>query len=156
MAQLTASGFAPALREWATAGRPLLGICLGMQLLAQVSEEHGEHAGLGIVDARIVRLKAGPGVRIPHVGWSTVERVRRAKLWGELESATCYHVHSYAFSFEHDEAGACWTIGVAEHGVPFASMIERDNVMGVQFHPEKSQADGLAVLRNFLAYAAAC
>lgn len=156
MTQLVDKGFAPAIRDWAQAGRPLLGICLGMQLLARSSEEGGDHAGLGLVKARIVKMKGGPGARIPHMGWNNVKRMRTSRLWGEIEEVTCYHVHSYCFSFDGDAAEREWTVGVVDHGESFASMIERDNVMGTQFHPEKSQADGLAVLRNFLGVVASC
>jgi glutamine amidotransferase len=156
MARLVEKGFATAIRDWAAAGRPLLGICLGMQLLARSSEEGGEHAGLDLVEARIVKMKGGPDARIPHMGWNTVKRVRPSKLWGEIEEVTCYHVHSYRFSFDSEAAERDWTVGIVEHGERFASMIERGNVMGTQFHPEKSQADGLAVLRNFVGFAGSC
>jgi glutamine amidotransferase len=154
IARLGAAGFVTFLRDWARAGKPLFGICLGMQLLARESEEGGLSQGLGLVEGRIVRMKGAPGIRIPHVGWNTVTKVRDGKLWGGEESATCYHVHSYRFDFDSPESRNAWAVGLAEHGEPFVSMIEHDNVMGVQFHPEKSQTDGLAILKNFLKSAA--
>ena len=150
MAKLTAADFTLSLQDWVQAGKPLLGICLGMQLLARSSEEGGLTEGLGLVDAGIVRMRTSPGVRVPHVGWNTVNKVRDATLWGHMETATCYHVHSFRFEFDNPDSQKSWVAGLAEHGDPVVSIIERDNVMGVQFHPEKSQKDGLAILKNFV------
>lgn len=155
MHRLEAADFVEPLQNWARSGKPLLGICLGMQLLGRESEEGGITGGLGLVDARVVRLQSAPGVRVPHVGWNTVRKVREAGLWRDLDGATCYHVHSYCLAFDDSETKARWTIGTVDHGRSVISMVEHENVMGVQFHPEKSQRDGLAILDNFLK-ASAC
>jgi len=155
MDQLAKAGLIEVLQDWSVKGRPLLGICLGMQLLGRRSEEGGDHRGLGVVPADVLRIPKADGIRIPHIGWNTVTRVRESALWGELGSAVCYHVHSYAMFFSEDVAGE-WVVGNVVHGQALPSMIHHDNVMGTQFHPEKSQHDGLQILGNFLKFAATC
>jgi glutamine amidotransferase len=148
MAALRERGFAEALPKLAAEGRPLLGICLGMQLLASRSFEHGEHEGLGLIPGDVVRLEPPDGLRVPHVGWNTVERRRESALLPEHsdEELTYYFVHS----FEYRPRDPDVLTGVADYGKPVAAVIERDNVLGTQFHPEKSQRDGLALLERFL------
>jgi glutamine amidotransferase len=148
---LRASGLVEALEDWALrAQRPLLGICVGMQLLADRSEELGEHAGLGWIGGEVRRLQPRPGpppVRVPHVGWN---EVRFAEAYGDFaagEAADFYFDHSYAYHaprLGHEVAGA-------EHGERFCAMVRRDNLVAVQFHPEKSQSAGLRLLSSFLA-----
>ena len=146
MERLDALGFADALRDWVTVrGRPLLGICLGMQLLAERGTEGGERAGLGLIAARVERL-AG----------SASARVRPATLWGTLEGAVCYFVHGYQLAFADSEARKRWLVGTADHGGEVIAMAEHELVMAAQFHPEKSQRDGLAMLANFVEFCAAC
>ena len=133
------------LRERATAGVPLLGICLGMQLLFESSEEHEGGEGLGLLPGTVTRLDA-PGLKIPHIGWNTVTFERAARLTARLgDAATFYHVHTFACR----PAEETDVVGRGEYGERFASIVERANVMGVQFHPEKSSLEGLALLRNF-------
>lgn len=155
MDHLHRAGLVEVLQDWSARARPLLGICLGMQLLARRSEEGGDHAGLGLVPADVRRIPQAEGLRIPHMGWNTVTRVRDSVLWGEMASAVCYHVHSYALSFSEND-GADWVVGTVTHGRPLPSMIERGHLMATQFHPEKSQQDGLGILDNFLKFAATC
>lgn len=150
MSKLTTAGFVTPLQDWSNAGKPLFGICLGMQLLARTSEEGGLTDGLGLVEARIIRMRSAPGVRVPHVGWNTVSKIRDAAIWGDMETATCYHAHSYRYEFDDPTNEKNWVAGIVEHGESVVSIIERDNVMGAQFHPEKSQRDGLGILKNFL------
>jgi len=155
MEQLKNSGLDRDVQAWVARGRPLLGICLGVQLLARRSEERGKHEGLAIVPADVALIPKRPGIRIPHMGWNTVTRVRDSVLWGDLRSIVCYHVHSYALAFD-EQAASEWVIGTVEHGQRIPTMIHCGNVMGTQFHPEKSQRDGLAVLANFLQFVRQC
>ncbi len=149
MAGLHSSGLAEALRLRAREGVPILGICLGMQLLFNSSEE-GVAAGLGLIPGVVRRLPAdspvGP-VRIPHMGWSRLEYCRPHGLTeGIGEEARFYFVHSYAVVPNDDDD----IIGVSTHGSRFVSAVARENVFGVQFHPEKSHRYGKALLGNFL------
>jgi glutamine amidotransferase len=147
MRRLRALGLDAVIRARAEAGVPVLGICLGMQLLFDASGEHEGATGLGLLPGTVTRLEA-PGLKIPHIGWNTVTFGREARLTAGLgEAAAFYHVHSYACRPEDEAAVA----GRGEYGEPFVSIVERANVMGVQFHPEKSSLDGLALLRNFAA-----
>jgi imidazole glycerol-phosphate synthase subunit HisH len=145
MRRLGALGLVETIRERAAAGVPLLGICLGMQLLFDASEEHEGAAGLGLLPGTVTRLDA-PGLKVPHIGWNTVTFVRPSALIAGLgDAAAFYHVHTYACRPD-DESDV---VGRGEYGERFVSIVERGNVMGAQFHPEKSSLDGLALLRNF-------
>jgi imidazole glycerol-phosphate synthase subunit HisH len=142
MRNLRASGLDDVLRERADSGVPLLGICLGMQLLFESTTEHEGAEGLGILPGEVTRLSAP---RLPHIGWNLVA-LRRARLTDGLgDAAAFYHVHSFACR-PADESDV---VGWSEYGERFASIVERDNVMGAQFHPEKSSRDGLRLLENF-------
>lgn len=124
-------------------GVPFLGICVGMQLLAQASEEFGKHAGLGWFAGRVTRLApADPAARVPHMGWNAVTPVAGHPL---LAAGEAYFLHSYAYAGEGVAA-------TTDHGGPVTAAIARDNVLGVQFHPEKSQRHGIALLERFLAW----
>jgi imidazole glycerol-phosphate synthase subunit HisH len=153
MRNLRERGFVEAMPDLLAGGRPMLGICLGMQLLATVSEEHGEHDGLGLIPGAVTRLAPDGGLRVPHVGWNTVAaRNGAGTLLGQPETEgdaelTFYFVHSYHFVPEDESV----VTGVAEYGSDVTAVVERDRVMGTQFHPEKSQRDGLALLRRFVA-----
>jgi glutamine amidotransferase len=143
MRNLRKSGLGDVLRERADAGVPLLGICLGMQLLFESTTEHEGAEGLGILPGAVTGLQAP---RVPHIGWNLVEFARESALTdGFGDAAAFYHVHSYACrpADERDVVG--WT----EYGERFASVVERGNVIGAQFHPEKSSRDGLRLLANF-------
>jgi glutamine amidotransferase len=124
-------------------GVPFLGICVGMQLLASEGHEHGVHAGLGWLPGVVKRLTpSDPALKIPHMGWNRVEAVNGAA----VPSGDAYFVHSYAFRPD-DPADVQ---AVSDHGGRFAAIVRRGHITGVQFHPEKSQAFGLAFLSNWL------
>lgn len=141
---LEASGVEDVMRSRIAEGVPFLGICLGMQLLADTGLEDGEWQGLGLVPGVCDRLPGG--VKIPHIGWNTVEYPRHSALFdGVPESTAFYFVHSYRLSPAVDDV----IIGSTEYGVRFAAAVQSGNVYAVQFHPEKSSTMGLKVLANF-------
>ncbi len=143
-ANLRDSGMWDVVLERTAAGVPFLGICLGMQLLASVGLEDGEWEGLGLVPGACTRLP--DGVKVPHIGWNTVSYPTPSPLFdGVAEDSAFYFVHSYRLVPED----ASRVIGSATHGEPFAAAVQIGSVFGVQFHPEKSSAAGLAVLANF-------
>jgi glutamine amidotransferase len=143
MRRLRAAGLDAVVRERAEAGVPLLGICLGMQLLFHSSTEHEGATGLGLLPGDVTALNAP---KLPHIGWNDVAFERGSALVSGLaERAAFYHVHSFVCR-PAEEADV---VGRGDYGEPFVSIVERDNVMGAQFHPEKSSRDGLALLRNF-------
>jgi len=152
MANLHASGLVEPICAWAKAGKPLVGLCLGMQLLAEEGEEFGPTPGLGLIPGRVSRMHcADKSLRLPHVGWNQVERRRNSALLAGLgEEPAFYFVHSYCY----DDPDADYVTGTCEYGGPQVAVIERGNVFGAQFHPEKSQKCGLALLANFVALAA--
>ncbi|MGH6869954.1 MAG: imidazole glycerol phosphate synthase subunit HisH [Rhizomicrobium sp.] len=131
-------------------GRPFLGICVGMQLLARVGREFGDHAGLGWIDGEVVRLApADAALKIPHMGWNVLTPSRAHPLLDGIEAgAHAYFVHSYEFR----AAGEADVLAITDYGGPVTAMIARGNIAGTQFHPEKSQAVGLRLLANFLAW----
>lgn len=145
--KLRASGLDRILLEEAGNGKPLLGICLGMQLLFESSSEYGEHPGLGLLPGRVIGM-AGllpPELKIPHIGWNALHVVRPHPLLSGIEEGSCvYFVHS----FFADGCGGS-TIAVTDYGIPLTAAVARGNVMGCQFHPEKSGSVGLAILRAF-------
>ena len=142
-------GMVAALCERADAGVPLLGICVGMQLMATTGEEHGVHAGLGWVPGRVVPIPAAGRLRIPHMGWNEVEPCRdHPVLAGIGSGAHAYFVHSYTMM--PDDPGD--VLAVTDYGGRISAVIGRDNVLGTQFHPEKSQRVGLALISRFLAW----
>ncbi len=149
MASLHGSGLVEVVRLRASEGVPILGICLGMQLLFDSSEE-GVETGLGLIPGVVKRLPVDSPVglvRVPHMGWSRLECCRPHGLTeGIGEEARFYFVHSYAVVPEHDSD----IIGVSTHGSRFVSAVARQNVLGVQFHPEKSHRYGKILLGNFL------
>lgn len=145
MARLRIRGFIDPIVEFASTGRPLFGICLGMQLLLDGSEE-GETAGLGLVPGRSQRFPESTGVRVPHMGWNHIQPTRSDPLIeGIFEDSRYYFVHSYRVVPSREED----ILAVTEYSGAFASMIRAGNVMGAQFHPEKSHAFGMSILRNF-------
>jgi len=151
MRRLRADGLDEVIRDQARAGVPVIGLCLGMQLLFTRSDEHEGAEGLDLIPGSVVKLEA-PGLNIPHIGWHTVTFERESPLTAGLgESATFYHVHS--FVPEPEDAGD--VVGRGDYGGPFVSIVQRGNVMGAQFHPEKSSREGLALLRNFVSLRAA-
>jgi imidazole glycerol-phosphate synthase subunit HisH len=147
-AELRRTGLGEAICEVVRAGKPCLGVCLGLQLLFDASEEDGEHQGLGLLPGRVVRFPHAPGLKIPHMGWNTLRILKPAPLLKGLEpEPSVYFVHSYhAVPDDPDDVAA-----ESEHGRPFAAMVWRENLMACQFHPEKSQRVGLAMYANFAA-----
>ena len=132
------------LKEWAADGRPLLGICVGLQLLLESSEEDPEARGLGIVGGTVRRLKAD---KVPHMGWNTLDVVPGARVLDAVDADDmAYFVHSYYVDPDPDSVVATTT-----YGETFCSAVEQDNVVGVQFHPEKSADVGRRVLERFFA-----
>jgi len=150
MAALDERGFTEALPQVAASGRPILGICLGMQLLASRSSEYGENRGLDLIPGSVEPIEPGSGLRIPHVGWNDVTVTRLSPiLEGWNGEVTCYFVHSYELRPDNPDAVTATT----DYGRPITACVERDNVFGAQFHPEKSAGDGIRLLRNFVAIA---
>jgi imidazole glycerol-phosphate synthase subunit HisH len=132
-------------------GRPFLGICLGLQLLLTESEEFGCHKGLDIIPGRVLRFpegmtEGGEALKVPHMGWNQLAFKRRPAAFRELEEGTnVYFVHSYYVKPDDESVVATTTT----HGIEFCSSIWKDNIVATQFHPEKSQDQGLAILREF-------
>lgn len=149
MKNLINEGFVDALEETvARRGKPILGVCLGMQAMARVSHEGGEYGGLGWFDAEVVRLQPdNPSLRIPHVGWNDVIYESSSPLFAGLPpTPDFYFVHSYHLQFKDEKA----TEATCDYGGVIAAAIRRDNIFATQFHPEKSQSYGLKLLENFL------
>jgi glutamine amidotransferase len=150
MREIERRGLAEPIRAGVAGGTPLLGICLGMQLLFDSSAEHGGASGLGLLRGTVQRLDA-PGLKLPHIGWAHLHREADSPLTAEIdEGEPFYFVHSYAARPEPDDL-----LASAEHGERFAAVVGRENVLGTQFHPEKSGAAGLRMLANFVAVATA-
>jgi imidazole glycerol-phosphate synthase subunit HisH len=146
MRRLRASGLDELVRERAAAGVPVIGLCLGMQLLFERSEEHGGAAGLGLLPGEVVRLDSR-GLKLPHIGWNVVTWRRPSPLSADLGPATAfYHVHTFVPVPSDEDI----VLGTGEYGAPFVSFVGRDRVFGAQCHPEKSSSAGLALLRNFV------
>lgn len=144
MDELRRRDLVPVLREAVAQGRTLLGICVGMQLLFDHSEEHGSHRGLGLLPGRVRRFKGD--LPVPHMGWNRLRRRRaHALLDGLEEGAYVYFVHSY-----YCEATPDVVVASSDYGLDFAAVVGQGNVVGVQFHPEKSQGVGLRMIDNFV------
>ena len=145
MRRLRAQQLDEVIVDRARAGTPVIGLCLGMQLLFAESVEHEGSEGLGLLPGRVIQLDAA-GEKLPHIGWNTVSWRRPSPLTEGLPNpAAFYHVHSLVARPEDDDV----VLGEGEYGTRFVSFVERDNVFGAQCHPEKSSTDGLALLRNF-------
>ena len=146
--QLREAGLWNVIGEWIAADRPYLGICLGYQLLFDSSEESPGVAGLGVIPGRVVHFPRAQGLKIPHMGWNRLEILKPSDriLKGLEEENDVYFVHSYYPVPEDQEI----VTSVCTYGVRFAASVTRGNLSAVQFHPEKSQALGLAMLRNFI------
>jgi glutamine amidotransferase len=144
MAEVERRGLVPVLREAVEKGKPLLGICIGMQLLFEESEEHGRHRGLGFLPGRVRRFEGD--LPVPHMGWNRL-RPRRPHpiLDGIADGAHVYFVHSYYCDAPEDVV-----IASSDYGHDFAAIVGRGSVLGVQFHPEKSQGVGLRMVESFV------
>ena len=141
MARLQSLGMIAALHDWQ---RPLLGICLGMQLLFDHSEE-GEVELLNLIPGRVRKMQGAPGIRIPHMGWNGLQPTREHPLLAGIEAgAQAYFVHSYAAEVSP------YTLASSAHGASFTALVQRGNVAGAQFHPERSAQVGARILQNFL------
>ncbi len=146
MAELDRRRLVQPIRDQIAAGKPFLGICLGLQLLFDVGYEGGRFEGLGVLRGEVVRFQVPAEFKVPHMGWNQLAIRRPAPLLAGLASGVhCYFVHSYYVVPQDPAVIATET----DYGGPFCSMVWRDNLFATQFHPEKSQADGLRMLRNF-------
>lgn len=146
-AKLKESGLGDVVVEQARNGKPLLGICLGMQLLFDEGYEYGCHKGLGLISGKVKPIAdvIPKELKIPHMGWNALAFTRESKLFSKISNGDyVYFVHSY-YACECDDA----VIATAEYGVPLTAAVEKGNVFGCQFHPEKSGAVGLGILRAF-------
>ena len=145
--KLRQTGMADFVREQAAAGKPLLGICLGMQLLFEKSFEYGEHEGLGLLKGQVVGMEGRiPGdLKIPHMGWNRLE-VKSGRLLQNVDGQYVYFVHSFYASGCEDSLAA-----LTEYGIPITAAVEQGSIFGCQFHPEKSGNVGLSILRTFCA-----
>jgi len=143
--KLRASGLDAFVRQQAAAGKPLLGICLGMQMLFEKSFEYGEHEGLGLLKGQVVPMagKLPAELKIPHMGWNALE-VKQGKLLSGVNGEYVYFVHSFYAEGCGDSLAA-----VTEYGIPITAAVEQGNIFGCQFHPEKSGNVGLSILRKF-------
>jgi glutamine amidotransferase len=143
MENLSKDGLNESIRRHAKEGKPLIGICLGMQLLFSESEELGHHRGLDLLKGRVRRFPTT--VKVPHVGWNQA-RIRKPSplLEGINGESYFYFVHSYYLEPEEDVA-----LTTTDYGIDFPSAVQKDNIFGIQFHPEKSQEKGLTILKNF-------
>ena len=145
--KLQATGLAPLLKELAAQGKPLMGICLGMQMLFEKSFEYGEHAGLGLIPGAVRPIAdvIPAGLKIPHIGWNALQFKKDSPLFSGIREGDCvYFVHSY-YAADCDD----FVIATAEYGVPLTAAVAKGNVYGCQFHPEKSGAVGLSILKAF-------
>jgi glutamine amidotransferase len=144
MDEVRGRGLLPVLAEAARRGTPLLGICIGMQLLFEESEEHGRHTGLGLLPGRVRRFETQ--LPVPHMGWNALRRVREHPVLDGMEDgAYVYFVHSY-----YCDAGADVVLATSEYGREFAAVVGHGNIVGMQFHPEKSQAVGLRMIGDWV------
>lgn len=150
--QLHNRGLFEPIRYFAAKGHPIMGICLGMQLLAERGTEGGDIDGLGLVPGRIIPINA-PGLHLPHVGWNNAQQAQpHPLLKGIPNDVDFYFVHSYRFVVND----ARYVLASTEYGEFFPSIVGKGNVVGVQFHPEKSQANGLRLLDNFCCWDGTC
>lgn len=148
MQQLHRQDLVKPIKDAISAGIPYLGICLGMQFLFEYSDEMGDHAGLGVLPGCVTRFPDKPGFKVPHMGWNQLQIQRPSTLTQAIPSESfVYFVHSYYCA----PADSRDVIASVDYGIPFTAVVERDNIFGVQFHPEKSQQPGLQILTNFLA-----
>jgi glutamine amidotransferase len=148
IARLRESGLAEPILDHVKAGRPFLGICLGLQMLFSRSYEDGDHAGLNLFPGTVVCFPDVPGLKVPHMGWNQLRLRRPAPLFRDVpDGSSVYFVHSYYAAPERAGLVAAET----DYPEPFAAAVWHENVMATQFHPEKSQRVGLTMLRNFAA-----
>lgn len=146
MEALRARGWVEPIQQAAGNGTPLLGICLGMQLLLDTSDEMGQHDGLGLINGRVRQFPSSHPLKVPHMGWNQLTHHSHHPLLRDVTSgAYAYFVHSY-YCIADDPAH---TLATVEYGMELTAVIGKDNILGAQFHPEKSQKAGLQILKNF-------
>ena len=149
MGQLRARGLEEPIRQFVSSGKPFLGICLGLQILFEESEESPGVKGLGLLRGRVLRLPKESGLKIPHIGWNSLSVGKPGGLFAGVEGEPyVYFVHSYYLQAEEDVVAA-----TAEYGATIHAAVQKDNLLACQFHPEKSGEVGLKLLRNFKAMA---
>jgi glutamine amidotransferase len=147
MEQLKRQDLIEPLKAALNAGIPYLGICLGMQFLFEASDEMGQHEGLGLLSGHVTRFPESSGFKVPHMGWNNLQIERPTPLFADLPAhSSTYFVHSYYCA----PANRDDIIASVNYSIDFAAAVARDNIYGVQFHPEKSQRTGLRILSNFL------
>ncbi len=147
MEQMRRRDLVAPLLDALASGVPYLGICVGMQMLFDVGEEMGEHKGLGIIPGRVLRFPAFLDRKVPHMGWNQLDLKKRSPLFHRLdERSHVYFVHSYYCAPQDTSA----IIAAVDYGLEFAAAVQSSHIYGVQFHPEKSQINGLRILKNFL------
>lgn len=140
-------GLVDPVKEFIASGRPFLGICVGMQLLADESEEGGRYEGLGIIPGKVKRFPADSGLKVPHMGWNQLRLKGEPTLLKGLDGEFVYFVHSY---FVEPAKPKGLVAATCDYGTTFAAALEKDNVFATQFHPEKSQSIGLKILERFV------
>lgn len=146
MEKLNRYGLVPVIHEVVEKGIPFLGICLGLQLMFESSEEAPGVEGLGLLKGKIVRIPEGDGLKVPHMGWNSLSFPKEGRLFAGIpENSYVYFVHSYYLQAEEDIVTA-----IAEYGVTIHASVEKGNVFACQFHPEKSSHTGLTILKNFV------
>jgi glutamine amidotransferase len=148
MEHLNTTGMKVAIKEFAKSGKPMIGICLGMQLLFESSEEFGIHEGLGLIEGKVIAFDKTrmdmENHKVPHIGWNRIFNATN-KLFDGLENPYLYFVHSY-----HVVTKDIYTIGTTHYGYDFASAVQKENIYGLQPHPEKSHDNGIQILKNFM------
>ncbi len=153
MKSFEAGGWRTPVHAFAASRRPLLGVCLGMQLLAAKGTESGESEGIGFIPGVVKRIEASPELRIPHMGWNVLNATQVHPVFDGLKvGRDFYFVHSYAVNCEIPSH----VLGETEYGGPVTAVIGRDNIVGFQFHPEKSEKNGLLLLENFCNWDGKC
>ncbi|MBC2288428.1 imidazole glycerol phosphate synthase subunit HisH [Listeria farberi] len=151
MQELSQRGLDMTLREIAATGKPMLGVCLGMQLLLESSDEHHFTKGLGLIPGHVEKLPAEPGFTVPHMGWNQLEIRRTTPLTRKLGGEYVYYVHSYYANCPKE-----FIIATSDYSIEVPSMINKGNIYGAQFHPEKSGQVGLEILKGFKEVTESC
>ena len=148
MNSMAERGLVDVVKETALSGKPFLGICLGLQLLFESSDECPEVEGLGLLEGRIVTIPRDNGLKVPHIGWNSVSIKQKDSIFsGVDDNSYFYFVHSYYLKGAQEDVVA----GITEYGVPIECAVQKGNLCAVQFHPEKSSSAGLKLLKNFIA-----
>jgi len=153
MAEIGTRNLGHGIRAFADSGRPLLGVCLGMHLLAGQGEEGGSTDGLGLIAGVVRKLEPGSNFRVPHVGWNVLQQCQDHPVFeGIKANRDFYYVHSFAMICDSEKN----VLGTTDYGAPVTAVVGRNNVLGFQFHPEKSQTSGLKLIENFCLWDGQC